>query len=127
MEKPKGLGEPSKDPAVVFSVHELAHHLFNPTTLEESDAIVSKEEAMPTSQSKNSGVMLKIAGVQELVPYHRNSIYRWEKDGTFPKALRPHGPGGVRLWRKTEVMAWLDGNPNPPPGPRQRPRNRRQS
>ena len=48
---------------------------------------------------------LRLAELQQLVPYSKMHIDRLEKDGRFPKRIHP-GAGRV-VWLQSEVMAWL--------------------
>ena len=38
----------------------------------------------------------------------RSTIYAWMDDGRFPLPLRV---GGRRLWRRSEIAAWIDAQP----------------
>ena len=46
---------------------------------------------------------LKIAAVEERTGYHRQTIWRWNKNGTFPQ---PHYLGSERLWFEDEIEDW---------------------
>ncbi len=49
---------------------------------------------------------LRLAEVQQLVPYSKMHIDRLEKRGEFPKRIRL-GAGRI-VWRMSEIVAWLD-------------------
>ena len=46
---------------------------------------------------------LKIAGIEERLGVHRQTIWRWTKEGTFPL---PHFLGSERQWFEDEIEAW---------------------
>jgi prophage regulatory protein len=48
---------------------------------------------------------LRLAEVQQLVPYSKMHIDRLEKEGRFPKRI--HLGVGRVVWLQSEVMAWL--------------------
>lgn len=49
---------------------------------------------------------LRIAEVQQLVPYSKMHIDRLEKRGEFPKRIKL-GAGRV-VWRQSDILAWLE-------------------
>ena len=46
---------------------------------------------------------LKIAGIEERVGVHRQTIWRWTKAGEFPL---PHYLGSERQWFEDEIECW---------------------
>jgi len=46
---------------------------------------------------------LKIAALEERLGVHRQTVWRWTHEGTFPK---PHYLGHERQWFEDEVEAW---------------------
>ena len=46
---------------------------------------------------------LKIAGVEERLGVHRQTIWRWTQAGTFPL---PHFLGIERQWFEDEIETW---------------------
>ena len=49
---------------------------------------------------------LRLAEVQQLVPYSKMHIDRLEKDSRFPKRI--HLGANRVVWLQSEVMAWLE-------------------
>ena len=49
---------------------------------------------------------LRLAEVQQLVPYSKMHIDRLEKAGEFPRRIRL-GAGRV-VWKKSEILAWVE-------------------
>jgi predicted DNA-binding transcriptional regulator AlpA len=45
--------------------------------------------------------MVRILGVPS------DTLRRWERSGSMPKALRPKGTGRTRYWRHSDIAAWL--------------------
>jgi prophage regulatory protein len=52
---------------------------------------------------------VKIRDIEKLTGKHRQTIWRWCKEGRFPK---PHylGDSPDRLWFKDEIEAWEEAN-----------------
>jgi len=48
---------------------------------------------------------LRLAEVQQLVPYSKVHLARLEKAGRFPARIKI-GPARV-VWRKADILAWL--------------------
>lgn len=52
--------------------------------------------------------ILKVADVAAYIRVHPMTIWRWAREGKFPKPVRlTQGRGGVTVWRVAEVDAWL--------------------
>jgi len=61
------------------------------------------------ASTKPLGALLKFKDVAILTGYSRSSIWRMEKEGSFPKR-REIGPRTVR-WLREEVEAWIASRP----------------
>jgi excisionase family DNA binding protein len=48
------------------------------------------------------------AEVADAFRVDRNTVLRWAKAGTLPSALTP---GGHRRYRRTDVLAYMNGDP----------------
>ncbi len=56
----------------------------------------------PVSQDR----LLSIKHIQERAPVSRVSVWRWEKEGKFPKHIKL---GSRIFWRESDIQAWIDG------------------
>jgi len=54
----------------------------------------------PTKQDR----LLSTKQVQECVQASRVSIWRWEKEGKFPKHIKI---GRIIRWRESEIQQWI--------------------
>ena len=45
--------------------------------------------------------------VLELLPVNRSTLWRWVKDGYFPKPRKVSS--GVTVWSRNEVLAFVEG------------------
>lgn len=55
-----------------------------------------------------AGEQMRLIGLpelQRLVPISRATIWRKERDGSFPKSVRLSA--NRRAWREADVLAWL--------------------
>jgi len=62
---------------------------------------------MTTSTSEtahNEDRLIKIAEVVEITGFGKSMLYRWMREGTFPKPCKPGGAGS--RWSLFEVRAW---------------------
>lgn len=50
--------------------------------------------------------LLTIKQIQEQIQASRVSIWRWEKEGKFPKHIKL---GRSIRWRESDIQAWIDG------------------
>lgn len=48
--------------------------------------------------------LLNVKQVQALVPTSRVSIWRWEKEGRFPKRIKL---GSATRWRESDIQKWI--------------------
>lgn len=48
--------------------------------------------------------LLNVKQVQALVPASRVSIWRWEKEGRFPKRIKL---GSATRWRESDIQKWI--------------------
>lgn len=66
------------------------------------------EEEKPARRRQRShspdGALMRIVEVEEMVRVKTTTIYRWIKDGKFPRPLKM---GFVSLWARAEVEAWI--------------------
>ncbi len=53
--------------------------------------------------------LLRRREVEEITGLGHSSIYRFMKDGEFPRAVKV-GPVAVR-WRASDIAAWLESRP----------------
>ena len=50
--------------------------------------------------------LLTLYQVQERIPKSRTTLYRWSKQGIFPKQI-PVGVCGI-AWSETEINEWIE-------------------
>lgn len=66
------------------------------------------EEARPASGRSRSdspdGTLMRLVEVEEAVRVRTTTIYKWMKEGKFPKQIKM---GFVSLWVRAEVEAWI--------------------
>lgn len=55
-------------------------------------------------------VLLRQKEVIRLVGVTRVTLWRWARQGHFPKPVRLVGPSIA--WRRSDVAAWLDSRPS---------------
>lgn len=51
------------------------------------------------------GTLMRLPEVEEMVGVKTTTIYKWMKDGKFPKPLKM---GFVSLWVRAEIKAWIE-------------------
>jgi len=51
--------------------------------------------------------LLTLSQVRERIPKSRTTIYRWSRDGIFPKPI-PVGACGI-AWSEAEINEWIEG------------------
>jgi len=78
-----------------------------------------RDDAMVQDESGEPRRMLSITQVLRLVPVTRQSIYRMERSGQFPKSH--YVSSHRRLWYADEIAQWQQ---NLPPQAPRRPKNR---
>lgn len=54
--------------------------------------------------------LLRRSEVEIIICVSRTTLWRWERDGRFPKAIRL--PGGGLRWRARVVFAWIMALPD---------------
>lgn len=57
-------------------------------------------------QATQQNRLLNIKQIQEQVQASRVSIWRWEKEGKFPKHIKL---GRSIRWRESDIQNWIDG------------------
>jgi len=55
---------------------------------------------------KMDDTLLTLAQVQERIPKSRTTLYRWSKEGIFPKPV-PVGPSGI-AWVESEIDQYIE-------------------
>ena len=50
--------------------------------------------------------LLTLAQVQQRIPKSRSTLYRWSRDGIFPKPI-PVGACGI-AWSELEIDQWIE-------------------
>jgi len=50
--------------------------------------------------------LLTLSQVQQRVPKSRTTLYRWTKQGLFPKTI-PVGASGI-VWSELEIDQWIE-------------------
>lgn len=58
-----------------------------------------------TGSRNDSEMLLPRRRLRKLIPVSDMTIYRWERDGIFPKHLSINGRN---YWRLSEVRSWID-------------------
>ena len=60
-----------------------------------------------------SGGVLRQHDVCEMLGVSRATLWRWQRDGHFPKPkqIGPDGPRALSGWLASDVEAWLAGRP----------------
>ena len=53
--------------------------------------------------------LLRQKDVCELVGLSRVTVWRYLKTGRFPKPVWPGGAGAFPRWRRSDVLAWIEG------------------
>lgn len=48
--------------------------------------------------------LLSIKQIQERVQISRVSVWRWEKEGKFPKHVKL---GSIARWKESEIQQWI--------------------
>lgn len=51
--------------------------------------------------------LLSIQKLVRILGIPADTLRRWERSGSMPKALRPKGAGRTRYWRHADIAAWL--------------------
>ena len=58
--------------------------------------------------------IIRIKELAELLDVSQMTLWRWQKAGTFPRALKLGA--NTRGWSYNQVRAWLDARTEPPAG-----------
>lgn len=65
-----------------------------------------QQQANPIPTESPYRKLLRIKEVEKRTSFHRQTIWRKVKAGTFPK---PRKLGTLNVWPEDEIQAWLDG------------------
>jgi len=55
--------------------------------------------------------IMRVGEVLELVGVSRTTLWRWTKDGRFPKPVRLPARANLIGWKSDEVQEWMDRLP----------------
>ena len=57
-------------------------------------------------QRESRRVFLRESDVLELIPISRTTLWRWVRQGTFPRPVKLSN--AVTVWKAGKVQAWID-------------------